>query len=96
MTEQESYDEWCPEPYRRRIWTAQSQEAARAAFAAAWYARDCKDKRSAGNMVWICRNSKCWAIWDRYVVGACPACVEETGGWPCTGYSVRKLKTDGV
>lgn len=40
MTEQEAFDEWCPEPYRRRIWTHQSQEAARAAFAAAWYVQE--------------------------------------------------------
>src|SRR5271169_6388100 len=38
-TEQEAFDEWCPEPYRQRIWTPQAQEAARAAFAAGWYAR---------------------------------------------------------
>jgi hypothetical protein len=39
MTEQEAFDEWCPESYRNRIWTAQAQEAARAAFAAAWFVR---------------------------------------------------------
>lgn len=37
LSEQAAFDEWCPEPYRKKIWTAQAQEAARAAFAAAWY-----------------------------------------------------------
>lgn len=44
MTEQEAFDDWCPEPYRQRIWTPQAQEAARAGFAAAWYARRQIDK----------------------------------------------------
>jgi hypothetical protein len=36
MAEQEAYDRWMTPPMRAKMWTPQTQEAARAAFAAAW------------------------------------------------------------
>lgn len=40
MTEQEAFDNWMTPPMRAKTWTPQTQEAARAAFAAAWYAQE--------------------------------------------------------
>jgi hypothetical protein len=40
MTEQEAFDNWMTPPMRAKMWTPQTQEAARAAFAAAWGAQE--------------------------------------------------------
>jgi hypothetical protein len=78
MTEQEAFDEWCPESYRHRIWTPQAQEAARAGFAAAWYARRRIDKYGIALMMISQGCADPVAIADKALTQgwACKAC-----GW---------------